>query len=62
MFNSQKTIFTHFSRTYYKTNCLKVLEELVILGATIAPSSEVKILGVVPDQKLNYNVHVVQAS
>ena len=39
VFNSQKTVFTHFTRTHSKANCLEALERLVILGATVAPSS-----------------------
>lgn len=62
MFNSQKTVFTHFTRTHAKANCLEASEGLVILGATVASSLQVKILGVVLDQKLNYKAPIARAS
>ncbi len=62
VFNSQKTVFTHFTWSYSKVNCLEALERLVILSATVAPSPQVKILGVVLDQKLNYKAHVAKTS
>ena len=58
VFNSQKTVFTHFTQTHSMVNCLEASEGLVILGATVALSPQVKILGVVLDQKLNYKAHV----
>lgn len=62
MFNSQKTIFTHFTRTLSKAKSKEVPELLIILGATVAPSSSMKVLGVILDQKLNYKEHIARAS
>ncbi len=62
VFNSQKTVFTHFTQTHSKTNCLEALEGLIILGATVAPSPQVKVLRVLLDQKLNYKAQIARAS
>ncbi len=62
VFNSQKTVFIHFIRTTSKVKIEEVLESLTILGATVAPSPSVKILGVILDQKLNYKAHIARAS
>lgn len=62
VFNSQKTVFIHFTRNISKAKSEEVLESLTILGATVAPSLLVKILGVILDQKLNYKAHIAQAS
>lgn len=61
VFNSQKTILTHFTQAHCKVNSFEALEKLVLSGATVAPSPQVKILGVVLDQKLNYKAHIAQA-
>lgn len=37
-------------------------EQLVILSATVALLMQIKILGIVLDQKLNYKAHITQAS
>ncbi len=62
IFNGQKTVFTHFSRTPSKLNSVEAAEPLVISGATVKPSIQVKILGVILDQKLNYKAHIARAS
>lgn len=49
VFNSQKTVFTHCTRTASKIICIEASEPLVILRASVPPSSQVKILGVVLD-------------
>ena len=58
IFNGQKTVFTHFTRITSKLTSTEALEPLTILGKTVTPSLQVKILGVVLDQKLNYKAHI----
>ena len=62
VFNSQKTVFIHFTLTTSKAKSEEALESLTILGATVAPSPSVKILRVILDQKLNYKAHIARAS
>ncbi len=58
----KKTVFTLFTRTVSKVNSAEALESLVILGASVVPPSQVQILGVSLDQKLNYKAHIARAS
>ncbi len=61
VFNSQKTVFIHFTHTTSKAKSEEALESLTILGVTVASSPSVKILKVILDQKLNFKAHIAQA-
>lgn len=62
IFNGQKLLFIHFTRTASKADTLEATESLSILGASVAPSLQVKILGVIFNQKLNFQAHIAWAS
>lgn len=62
IFNAKKTVFTHFTRTISKSGSQEASEPLVILGKSVAPSLQVKVLEVILDQKPNYEAHIARAS
>ena len=58
VFNFQKTAFTHFTHTVGKVNNLEVSKPLAILVALVVSLSQVKIFGLLLDQKLNYRAYI----
>lgn len=53
---------THFTRNAKRTSAAGAAKALVLNGASISPSSKLKLLGVILDQKLKYHDHIRNAS
>lgn len=63
MFNPQKTVLVHFTRNETKLlEADKAPTHIQFGQETIKAQAEVKILGVVLDQRLSYKQHIAQAA
>ncbi len=61
IFTTQKTVFIQYTWTLYKSKYIEESKSLVILRVAVAPPIQVKILGVIFDQKLNYKAKIANA-
>lgn len=63
IFNPEKTVLTHFARNRHKLSAEGVASAHIKFGQEVIQSKpEVKLLGVVFDQKLTYKQHIAKAA